>query len=196
MKRQVATIVGWLAAVTLWAQPVCDVTKYDEADGVSSAHITQLLQDEQGFMWFATWNGLCRYDGYDFQTFKPQVGDGCHMTTDRIRNINLLPKGRILCQVDEDYYLFDLSDYRFRDLNADERQHASAYRQQYRQSRSLMKGTPNTAIPYADVCCTRQPRQPLGHRLWQHLSLFYQPATHATAGHRAQRRGEVPVCRQ
>ena len=37
MKRQVATIVGWLAAVTLWAQPVCDVTKYDEADGVSSA---------------------------------------------------------------------------------------------------------------------------------------------------------------
>ena len=140
MKRQVATIVGWLAAVTLWAQPVCDVTKYDEADGVSSAHITQLLQDEQGFMWFATWNGLCRYDGYDFQTFKPQVGDGCHMTTDRIRNINLLPKGRILCQVDEDYYLFDLSDYRFRDLNADERQHASAYRQQYRQSRSLMKG--------------------------------------------------------
>ena len=58
MKRQVATIVGWLAAVTLWAQPVCDVTKYDEADGVSSAHITQLLQDEQGFMWFATWSKL------------------------------------------------------------------------------------------------------------------------------------------
>ena len=133
-------MVGWLAAMTLWAQPVCEVTKYDEADGVSSAHITQLLQDEQGFMWFATWNGLCRYDGYEFHTFKPQVGDGCHMTTDRIRNITLLPKGRILCQVDEAFYLFDLSDYRFRDVNDDERQHAAAYRQQYRQSRSLMKG--------------------------------------------------------
>ena len=140
MKRLMATIVGWLAAVTLWAQPVCDVTKYDEADGVSSAHITQLLQDEQGFMWFATWNGLCRYDGYDFQTFKPQVGDGCHMATDRIRDITLLPQGRILCQVDEAFYLFDLSDYRFRDLSDDERQHALDYRKKYRQSRSLMKG--------------------------------------------------------
>lgn len=140
MKRQVATIVGWLAAVTLWAQPVCDVTKYDEADGVSSAHITQLLQDEQGFMWFSTWNGLCRYDGYEFHTFKPQVGDGCHMATDRIRDITLLPQGRILCQVDEAFYLFDLSDYRFRDLSDDERQHALDYRKKYRQSRSLMKG--------------------------------------------------------
>lgn len=138
MKRQVATIVGWLAAVTLWAQPVCDVTKYDEADGVSSAHITQLLQDEQGFMWFATWNGLCRYDGYDFQTFKPQVGDGCHMTTDRIRNINLLPDNKILCQVDNEYYMFELNSYRFRDLTSEEQGPTEKDLMKYTQSRSLL----------------------------------------------------------
>ena len=100
---------------------MCSVTRYDETDGVSSAHITQLLQDEKGFLWFATWNGLCRYDGYEFRTFKSEVGDGCHMLTDRIRNIILLPKGRILCQVDEDYFLFDIKSSRFRDLTGQEK---------------------------------------------------------------------------
>ena len=136
----ITVILSWMSALQLTAQPVCDVVKYNEADGVSSAHITQLLQDEHGFMWFATWNGLCRYDGSEFQTFKSQVGNGCHMTTDRIRNITLIPKGRILCQDDEDVYIFDLKTYGFRDLNNDERQQVKTYQQKYRQSRSLLKG--------------------------------------------------------
>ena len=32
--------------------------KYDEEDGVPSLHVTQLLQDRDGFMWFSTWNGF------------------------------------------------------------------------------------------------------------------------------------------
>ncbi len=124
----------------LWAQPLCSVTKYNEADGVASSHITQLLQDEQGFMWFSTWNGLCRYDGYEFQTFKPAVGDGCHMTTDRIRNIDLLPNGLILCRVDEDYFMFNLKDYRFRDLTDEEQKQTMEWTKKYRQSQSMLKG--------------------------------------------------------
>ena len=127
MKRWGVIFLLWLLGLTATAQPVCHVLKYDESDGVASSHLTQLLQDNKGFMWFSTWNGLCRYDGYEFQTFKPQVGDGCNMKTDRIRNINLLPQGLILCQVDEDYYMFDLSTYRFRNLTSQERQQADEY---------------------------------------------------------------------
>ena len=145
--RHIITIIlGCLSALQLTAQPVCDVVRYNEADGVSSAHITQLLQDKYGFMWFATWNGLCRYDGNEFRTFKSQVGDGCHMTTDRIRNITLLPKGRILCQDDEDMHIFDLKTYGFRDLNDDERQQVETYQRKYRQSHSLMSGKSVTWI--------------------------------------------------
>ena len=129
----------WLAWLSVSAQPLCRITRYDEADGVSSSHLTQLLQDEQGFMWFATWNGLCRYDGYEFQTFKPAVGDGCHMTTDRIRNITLLPDRLILCQVDEQNFMFDLRTYRFRDLSEQEQQQAQQMADKHRQSRSLIK---------------------------------------------------------
>ena len=129
----------WLTWLSAGAQPLCRIVRYDEANGVSSSHLTQLLQDEQGFIWFATWNGLCRYDGYEFQTFKSSVGDGCHMTTDRIRNITLLPRRRILCQVDEQNFMFDLTTYQFRDLSAEEQQQASQMATKNRQSRSLIK---------------------------------------------------------
>jgi AraC-like DNA-binding protein/ligand-binding sensor domain-containing protein len=114
--------------------------KYDEGNGVSSSHITQLLQDELGFMWFSTWNGLCRYDGYEFRTFKPAVGDGCHMSTDRIRDISLLPGGQILCQTDEGYYWFNLHNYQFRDLSDKEQAQAADQIKSYRQSHSLLSG--------------------------------------------------------
>ena len=140
MKLIATLLMVWMGLHGVWSQPLCTVVKYDEADGVSSSHITQLLQDEQGFMWFATWNGLCRYDGYEFQTFKPAVGDGCHMTTDRIRNIDLLPDGRILCRADDDYAMFSLHDYRFRDLTSDERQKVTEWTRQYRQSQSMLNG--------------------------------------------------------
>ena len=138
-KRLFFSVVLMLSWLTMVAQPLCSITKYDEADGVSSAHVTQLLQDEQGFMWFSTWNGLCRYDGYEFKTFKPQAGDGCHMATDRIRNIKLLPGGRILCFVDTENYVFELSSYRFRNLVDDEKQ-VDSNNMEFTQSRSLLKG--------------------------------------------------------
>ena len=138
-RRLAALLIGWLWWLAVAGQPVCHVVRYNEADGVSSSHLTQLLQDDQGFLWFATWNGLCRYDGYEFRTFKPQVGDGCQMKTDRIRNMALLPTRQILCQVDDDYYMFDLARYRFRDLTAAEQATAQRQMGQYRQSRSLQR---------------------------------------------------------
>ena len=135
MRLIVTLLLIWTGLHGVWSQPLCTVVKYNESDGVSSSHVTQLLQDKQGFMWFSTWNGLCRYDGYEFQTFKPALGDGCHITTDRIRSITLLPDGQILCQADEGYYMFDLHNYHFRDLTTDEQAQASDLAWKYRQSR-------------------------------------------------------------
>ncbi len=34
------------------------------ADGLSQGYVPSLIQDSRGFMWFATADGLDRYDGY------------------------------------------------------------------------------------------------------------------------------------
>ena len=102
-----------LVVICSVATPRCRIQKYDESDGLTQWHVTQMTQDRQGMMWFSTWNGLCRYDGYEFQGFKGHVGDGNEIATDRIRTVWLNDDGNIGCRVDDDLYLFNLHTYRF-----------------------------------------------------------------------------------
>jgi ligand-binding sensor domain-containing protein len=39
------------------------------ADGLSQTKVSQIVQDDQGFMWFGTQYGLNRFDGYNFKLF-------------------------------------------------------------------------------------------------------------------------------
>ena len=139
-------LLSWLS-VTVYGQPRCTIVHYDEEDGLPHGHVTQLLQDELGFMWFATWNGLCRYDGYEFCTFKPATGDGCHIATDRFRDIALCPDGRMVCRVDDDYYWFDTHTCQFSDMTDGETQQAADLIKHYRQSISL-KSIPDSLASY------------------------------------------------
>lgn len=43
--------------------------------GLSLNVITKILQDKRGFLWFGTYNGLNRYDGYNFKVFTPEPGN-------------------------------------------------------------------------------------------------------------------------
>ena len=138
-QRIIIAISGWLAALTLAAQPLCHVTYYDEEDGLPHGHATQLLQDQKGLMWFSTWNGLCRYDGYEFRTFKPQAGDGCNMATDRIRMFAMRPDGNFICRIDEDFFLFNTRTYQFSNLP---QAGAEEEMKRYRTSMSLRENKP------------------------------------------------------
>lgn len=42
--------------------------------GLPQAFIPAMLQDQKGFVWMATLDGLCRYDGRDFKVFRPSEG--------------------------------------------------------------------------------------------------------------------------
>jgi signal transduction histidine kinase/ligand-binding sensor domain-containing protein len=44
------------------------------AQGLPQNSVNDIVQDKQGFIWFATQDGLCRYDGYSLKVFRPQSG--------------------------------------------------------------------------------------------------------------------------
>ena len=53
-------------------------------DGLSQISVVKILQDSKGFMWFATRNGLNRYDGREFQVYKHIPNDSLSLTHSNI----------------------------------------------------------------------------------------------------------------
>lgn len=96
-----------------FCQSVCTITRYDEETGMSQWHVTQMLQDRNGMMWFSTWNGIDRFDGYGFVNFKPRAGDGSEMLTDRIRDIRMDAGGDIYCKADNGWFHFNVHTGKF-----------------------------------------------------------------------------------
>lgn len=65
-----------LAAVEIAAMPLEQARFMHLAirDGLSQNSVTALVQDHHGFLWIGTWDGLNRYDGYEFRVYHPDVG--------------------------------------------------------------------------------------------------------------------------
>ena len=56
-------------------------------EGLSSPVITSILQDQVGFLWFGTPDGLNRYDGYSFTTYRHQGSDEFSLSDDWITSL-------------------------------------------------------------------------------------------------------------
>ena len=47
---------------------------YTSNDGLASSTVYQIIQDQIGFIWFATSNGISRFDGKHFTTYRTTEG--------------------------------------------------------------------------------------------------------------------------
>ena len=63
-------IMSWLLAPPARAQQRLYVDHLTIDDGLAHPEIFEVLQDKKGFMWFATQDGLSRYDGHRFKTYR------------------------------------------------------------------------------------------------------------------------------
>ncbi len=93
---------------------------YDDRDGLSHWHISQILQDTTGMIWVATWNGLNRFDGDHFVPFKPASGDAICLPNDRIRRFRLTEDNNLQCLIEDRVYLFNTRMCRFDTLPEEE----------------------------------------------------------------------------
>ena len=112
-------IVAAMVALRALAQPYCDVRTFTIRDGLAANVISGLMQSADGLMWFSTWNGLCYYDGYRFNTFRNSAEQGMVLSTNRIMQLREGSSGGIWCSTsDRHVYYFDTRSARFIDVSA------------------------------------------------------------------------------
>jgi signal transduction histidine kinase/ligand-binding sensor domain-containing protein len=73
--------LGWSIA------PALRFSQIDLKDGLSQATVLDIIQDKQGFMWFATQDGLNRYDGYDFVVYRQKQDDANSLSENYVNNV-------------------------------------------------------------------------------------------------------------
>ncbi len=64
-------------------------------DGLSQGMVNSILQDHYGFMWFATKDGLNRYDGYHFIVYRHDPSNSASIADNYVEGIFEDSKGRL-----------------------------------------------------------------------------------------------------
>lgn len=69
---------------------------YITADnGLSQGEVTRIIQDQKGFLWIGTRGGLNRYDGYQFEVFKNEIGNPNSLINNSVESLFEDRKGNI-----------------------------------------------------------------------------------------------------
>lgn len=77
MMKRIALLILYLSiglAATSYAEKLPHVSYYRAADGLSSRSVNCISQDEAGFIWIGSENGLDRFDGHHFKHY--DIADG------------------------------------------------------------------------------------------------------------------------
>jgi ligand-binding sensor domain-containing protein len=85
-----------LAALALWVPQnlrgqhlQASLSHYSTEEGLPSNTIAALRNDDYGFLWIATWNGVSRFDGYHFYNYKTGIASGIRGMHNRIDNMTI-----------------------------------------------------------------------------------------------------------
>lgn len=106
----------WVANV--FGQPKCKIEFYSTEQGLSHQRITTMIKDHEGFMWFGSWDGINRFDGHSFVSYKSSPADKYQLGNNRIDRIVEDQSGHLWVQAaDRQIYRFDKKDHQFLPLS-------------------------------------------------------------------------------
>lgn len=81
------TCLANLFVLSAFANNNQPVTYLGIENGLSNNSVTSIFQDHRGFIWFGTYDGLNRYDGYYFKVFRNHLNDSNSLPNNRIASI-------------------------------------------------------------------------------------------------------------
>ena len=88
-------LVLWFPTDASAQQLQASLSHYSTDDGLPSNTIAAIHNDDYGFVWIATWNGVSRFDGYNFYNYRTGITSGVkglhnridRMTIDQMQNV-------------------------------------------------------------------------------------------------------------
>ncbi|MBK8622952.1 MAG: hypothetical protein IPN79_14655 [Saprospiraceae bacterium] len=80
-------MVLWLGNNLFAQYPALVFKNIDVNSGMSQGDVRTIYQDRHGFMWFGTWDGLNKYDGFFIKTYKEQHNNPISIQGQLINNI-------------------------------------------------------------------------------------------------------------
>ncbi|NDV46640.1 response regulator [Paludibacter sp. 221] len=117
LKKYIAFIFLFGGFASLQAEEQAVFQHYSIDDGLSQNTVMAIMQDSKGFMWFGTWDGLNKFDGYEFTIYKSRPGDHSNIQTNRIDYIHEDNYGFIWIQTyDGKFHRFDPKTEQFYSL--------------------------------------------------------------------------------
>jgi len=115
MRKLLLTLVGVSALSLCFSQGLYTkkIMKYSLKDGLSFGIINGITQDNKGFIWFATGDGLNRFDGTNFKVFKVEPNNPYSLPSNYVQSIFKDSQGRIWISSRRGLYQFDTNKERF-----------------------------------------------------------------------------------
>lgn len=90
---------------------------YGASTGLASNEVTNAVQDETGYMWIGTNNGLQRFDGIRFKTFRSRKDDATSIPNNYILQILIDKKNNLwLLTNDQKVGIFDTKTFLYREV--------------------------------------------------------------------------------
>ncbi|MBW4891037.1 response regulator [Mucilaginibacter sp. HMF5004] len=83
--------------------------------GLSNNSVTSVLQDQFGYIWLGTYDGVNRYDGYDFKTFHNEWGDPHSLINNHIKSV-AIAGNRMFVGTEKGLMYLDFTDSKFHSL--------------------------------------------------------------------------------
>lgn len=114
LKRYILLLFFYLICAFCTAQPSGILTHFSNDLKLSQSRILGIQQDEKGFIWLGTFNGLIRYDGNTFQNFRVEKNSSLDLMSNRVSKFKFDKNGRIWIQSEKnDIYYFDTHQLKF-----------------------------------------------------------------------------------
>ncbi|MCG2616232.1 ATP-binding protein [Terrimonas sp. NA20] len=118
MKYKVFWILLLLFSADLFAQDIdLHFVNFGSREGLSSSTVNAIIKDKYGFMWFATDDGLNKFDGLRFTVYRHNVNDSTTLRSNRVLGLYEDKDGNVWVGTSASLSLYNRSRNTFEHIN-------------------------------------------------------------------------------